>query len=111
MPTYDFNCTKCDEHFELIQGIKEYDGKGACPVCKTVSSERIFSAQVYFVGAKVESAEYNPGLGIVTKNSKHRKDEARARGLEEVGTESSAKILAHDDRSRAEKLKKSWDEV
>lgn len=111
MPTYDFNCPKCDEPFEIIQGIKEYDGKGACPRCEGISTERIFSAKIHFIGASVESAEYNPGLGLVTKNSKHRKDEARARGLEEVGTESTAKILAHDDRNRAEKLKKSWDEV
>lgn len=111
MPTYDFFCAKCDKQFEVIQSIKAYDGRAECPACKNVSKERIFSPNVTFIGASVESAEWNPGLGIVTKNSKHRRDEAKARGLEEVGTEKPEKIHKKFDQERQEKRKRSWDEV
>lgn len=111
MPTYDFACAKCDEPFEIIQSIKEYDGKANCPSCGIESRERIFSANAFFIGSKVEDKEFNPGLGIITKNAKHRRDEARARGLEEVGTEAPEKIHKASENLRAEKLKRSWDEV
>lgn len=111
MPTYDFSCAKCDKEFEIIQSIKEYDGSAVCPTCDNVTRERIFSSSITFIGTSVEDREFNRGLGIVTKNSKHRRDEARARGLEEVGTERPDKIHAKLDRERQEKIKKSWDEV
>jgi putative FmdB family regulatory protein len=111
MPTYDFDCPKCDKPFDVVQSIKAYDGSAECPTCKNVSRERIFSANVTFIGASVEHAEFNHGLGIVTKNSRHRRDEARARGLEEVGTEKVEKIHTKFENDRAEKRKRSWDEV
>jgi putative FmdB family regulatory protein len=111
MPTYDWFCAKCDVEFETIQSIKEYDGTTVCEDCGTPTKERIFSPNVTFIGASVENAEFNHGLGIVTKNSKHRRDEARARGLEEVGTERVEKIHSKFEQDRAEKRKRNWDEV
>jgi putative FmdB family regulatory protein len=112
MPTYDWYCQKCDVGFETIESIKQYSGMAQCPQCKTTTDERSFAkARFTFIGTSVEDREFNHGLGIVTKNSKHRADEARARGLEEVGTESSKKIQDTIERSRIERLNKSWDEV
>ncbi len=111
MPTYDYYCKKCDKDFDVIESIKSYSGKAECPACRNISTERIFSPNITFIGTKVEDREFNHGLGIVTKNSRHRKDEARARGLEEVGTEPVKKIHEHFDRAREERRKKSWDEV
>lgn len=111
MPTYDFHCEKCEKPFEMISGIKEYTGHARCPTCKTASAQRIFTSNVHFLGTKVESREFNPGLGIITKSARHRKDEARARGLEEIGNTDKAKMHKHFDDARALKRKKNWEAV
>jgi predicted nucleic acid-binding Zn ribbon protein len=122
MPTYEFFCTPCGENFEEVQpmgahkrqalrDIKRVERTAKCPTCKTVSKDRLFSHQVYFVGARVESPEYNPALGQVVKNSKHRKDLAKEKGLIEIGNEPVEKIHKKFDSDRAEKLKKAWEDV
>ncbi len=112
MAVYPFYCQKCDEEFESVESIKTYDGDGECPTCQTVSRERVFKAGgIYFLGTSVESAEYNPALGQVVKNSKHRNEIAKQKGLIEIGNEKPEAIHKHYDNQRADKLKKSWDDV
>ena len=84
MPTYPYNCLKCDQEYEAFKSIKEYDGQDPCPGCGNIG-ERVFSSDIQFIGASVESAEYNPGLGCVVKNKKHRDEIAKSRGLVEIG--------------------------
>jgi putative FmdB family regulatory protein len=44
MPTYEFQCRKCGEHFSLRAHISEYDSKKtACPKCKSKDVERVMS--------------------------------------------------------------------
>jgi len=111
MPTYDWHCQKCDANFETIESIKNYTGRGECPTCKNLSVDRIFSHQVYFIGASVEDATYNPAFGQVVKNSRQAREIAKEKGLIEIGTEKPETIHKHFDSQREEKLKKSWDEV
>jgi putative FmdB family regulatory protein len=111
VPTYTFRCDKCDENFETIESIKSYDGDGECPKCKNISREVILSANIHFIGASVQNAEYNPGLGQVVKNKKHREELAKRRGLIEVGNEKTSTLHKMADETRAERIKKSWDEV
>ena len=36
MPTYDFECQKCDKSFTLTMSVSEYEKKGfRCPECKS----------------------------------------------------------------------------
>ena len=72
MPIYDYYCEKCDKDFEIVKSIKSYDGKDKCPYCKNIG-QRLLST-VTFYGEKVETPEYNIGLGTVVKNSQHRKE-------------------------------------
>jgi predicted nucleic acid-binding Zn ribbon protein len=123
MPTFEFRCTPCNQTFEEVQPMarqkrltidqlrREKKRTAKCPACGIVSSERIFSSSVYFVGAQVENAEYNPALGQVVKNSRHRKDLAKEKGLIEIGNEPPEKIHKKFESDRADKLKKSWEEV
>lgn len=110
-PTYEFECLKCEKNFETIESIKDYDGDGQCPTCGNISRERIFSSKVLFIGTKVENAEYNPAFGQVVKNSQHRKELAKQKGLIEVGTEPPEKIHKKFESDKQEQLKKSWDDV
>jgi hypothetical protein len=123
MPIYKFFCDKCDDDFESVQSIggsgrktlKELKAQpkrmAKCPTCENVSTKLVFSHQIYFVGASVESAEYNPAFGQVVKNSRHRKDLAKEKGMIEIGNEKPESLHKKFEKDRAEKLKKSWDDI
>jgi putative FmdB family regulatory protein len=112
VPTYDWTCEKCDKGFETIESIKEYSGKAECPTCGNPTTERNYSRCLFYnVGASVENAEYNPAFGQIVKNSKHRKELAKAHGLVEIGNEPTEKIHKKFESDRSEKRKKAWDDV
>lgn len=77
-----------------------------CPVCEIVL-ERVWTP-THIIGASVESAEYNPGLGEVVKNKKHRAELAKRKGLVEIGNDYSSPDKIHDkfEKERAEKAEK-----
>ena len=44
MPTYEFRCKKCGEHFSVRERITDYARvKVACPKCKSHAVERLMS--------------------------------------------------------------------
>jgi putative FmdB family regulatory protein len=110
MPTYEFFCEKCDIEFEVTKSIKEYKTPEACTACGNVAT-KLFSKSVFFTGTKIEDAEYNPGLGIITKSKKHRDEVVKQKNLIEIGNEKPETIHRHHDKARAEKRKKSWENV
>lgn len=110
-PIYDFFCEKCDLEKEIIQSIKEYTGKESCDQCGN-PMDRIYTyCSFYHVGAKVEDAEFNVGLGKITKSAAHRKELAKRMGVEEIGNDSPEKIHKKFDTEREVKRNKKWDEV
>jgi len=108
MPIYDYSCDKCEKDFEVLKSIKEYDGIDTCPKCGNLG-RRLLSCKIEFLGTKIEDAEFNPGLGKITKNKRHRDELAKRAGLIEVGNESTDSIHKHFDKQRADKIKKSWE--
>lgn len=110
MPTYEYFCEKCEKQYDEIKSIKEYDGKDRCPLCKS-QGYRILSCNIQFIGEKVESPEYNPGLGMIVKNKKHRDEMAKRMNLVEIGNEKPDSIHNYFDKSREEKRKKAYDDV
>jgi len=110
MPIYDYSCLKCDKNYEVIKSIKEYNGKDPCPTCGNVGDRR-FSCRIEFIGAKVEDAEFNVGLGKITKGKRHREELAKQMGVVEVGNEKTDSIHKHFDKARDEKRQKAWDDL
>ncbi len=44
MPTYEFECRKCGEHFSVREHISDHGkSKPACPKCKSSNVERVLS--------------------------------------------------------------------
>lgn len=82
-----------------------------CPECAGEALREFVPTRVHLYGTSVEHPEFNHGLGMVTKNKKHRKDEARARGMEEIGNEKTQSIHKHYENALQEKLKRSWEKV
>jgi putative FmdB family regulatory protein len=107
--TYVYQCTKCDSRFDVIKSVADFDRNEFCESCGA-PAERKFTPRVHIHGAAVEHAEYNPGLGCVVKNKKHRAEIAKQRGLVEVGNDFSSGEGMQEtfDRARAEKLAASY---
>lgn len=44
MPIYEYQCTQCEEKFEVIQSIGEDGSKLTCPKCTAQNPRRLFSS-------------------------------------------------------------------
>lgn len=115
MPTYDFLCPKCKHEFTDIKGIKAYslDPSCQCPTCdcKCTSENRDYSKiKIQLSGTKVESSEFNHGLGCVVKNKKHREEIAKQKGFVEVGNDYSSgqKMQTEFEKKKKEEMEASW---
>jgi len=111
MPIYDWFCDECSLEFETVESIKTYNGHKTCDQCGKPTRRIYTHCKFHFTGTKIEDAEFNPGLGQITKSKRHREELAKKLGVVEIGNEDPNKIHKHFDSSREEKLKKSWDEV
>jgi putative FmdB family regulatory protein len=107
MPTYDYNCKKCGP-FQVIESIKTHKMDLKCQ-CGLMAERTIIFSNQQFIGTKVQHAEYNPGLGVVTKNKQHREEIAKRKGLEEVGNEKPSTIHKETKRTLDDKL--SWKDI
>lgn len=110
MPSYPYSCEKCDKEFDVIKPMSESSRPETCPTCGN-PADRVFTCNVHFYGTKIEDAEYNPGLGCVTKSKKHREEIAKRIGAIEIGNECPTKIDKHFEKQREEKRLKSWEKI
>lgn len=111
--TYEYYCEKCDTKFDVVKSVKDIDVNEFCPDCETPAERKFVPSSLYFSGTRVEHAEYNPGLGAVTKNKKHRAELAKQKGLIEVGNDfkSGEAMQTKFDTERAIKLKKRYEDI
>lgn len=101
---YEFGCSHCGNKFEVWKPMSEFTREAVCDCGGTAML--IIHAPIGFINARVEHAEYNPGLGCVVKNRTHRAELARQRGLVEVGNDISAdKMLKEAEQTLEKKLK------
>lgn len=107
---YEYECESCKLEFEVIKSMHDSSREENCPECKT-TGRRIYSSKVYFNGTKVSNAEFNPGLGCVVKNERHKKYVMESKGLVEVGNDygNGEKMQKKFEQDKVEKQKKEWD--
>lgn len=43
MPIYEYECTNCEEKFELLRNINDSDKSIKCPCCNKQAAKRVFS--------------------------------------------------------------------
>jgi len=110
MPVYQYNCEKCDKDFDVVKPMAESSRPESCPTCGN-NADRVFSCKVEFIGTKIEDAEFNHGLGCVTKSKRHRDEIAKRLGAIEIGNENPEKIDKHFAQQREEKRRKSWENI
>lgn len=107
---YPYQCRPCGHKFEVIKSVKHLDEPESCPSCKSADTLR-YIARTYFYGARVEDAEWNPGLGEIVKSSRHRAELAKRKGLVEVGNESLDNIHRKFDGERDKKISTRYDDI
>lgn len=106
MPSYDYNCEKCDTTATFVRSIHVGPKPEDCHVCGNPMN-RVFSLPL-IIGAAVESAEYNPAFGKVVKNKRERDELAKRHGMIEVGNEKPQTIHKEAERTQQENRNKKW---
>lgn len=107
---YEYLCSPCDKLFDVVKAADLYREPEICPDCGK-TAERQWSSRIQLHHTKVQEAEYNPGLGCITKNRQHREEICRQKGLEEVGNEKPEAIHKHFDKRREEAWDRGWAET
>ena len=57
MPRYDYQCTSCDNRFELVQSFKEA-GSGTCPECSGEGRRVFHAVPVIYKGSGFYTTDY-----------------------------------------------------
>ena len=106
---YPYLCRRCDFEFDVVKPAADSSRKEKCPECRK-TADRLYTGAL-FIGTSVESAEFNPGLGVVTKSKRDREEICRRRGLVEIGNEKPKTFRKHFASEREAKRRKGYDEV
>ena len=105
---YEYDC--CDHIFEVIKPLAEFDRAEHCPKCAK-PAKRIISRTSFQGASDWDTAAYCPALGQVVKSDKHRRQIARSRGLEEVGTQDMNKFNKAQDQERQKEADRRLDDA
>lgn len=111
--TYEYECSRCGKRFDVIKSYKDMEVNETCPKCGEYAIRQFVPSKLHITGAKVTHAEYNPGLGCVVKNKRHKEDIMKRKGVVEVGNDfkSGETMNQHFDTARAEKMRKRWEDA
>jgi putative FmdB family regulatory protein len=109
MPTYVYRCISCGVTSEIVKSIKLASQEEICDKCQ-VTLDKVYTP-FQILGARVENAEFNPGLGCVVKNSKHRKEIADRKGLVEVGNETPDTLYKETVVKKEKQREREWNDL
>jgi len=109
---YPYRCD-CGKEFEVIKSSKKIDDIEVCPECghNCTKANRYLSRGYFYGASDWDNAAYNPAFGKVIRNKLHAKQEAKARGMIEVGNEDMNKYHAELDKDNEKKRQARWDKV
>lgn len=109
--TYVYQCSACGHLFDVVKPVKDMEVNESCPDCGEYAIRQFMPQRLYFTKTKVEHPEYNPGLGCVVRNSAHRKQICKEKGLEEIGNENQDKLFKKMTQDQEEKRDKAYDQA
>jgi putative FmdB family regulatory protein len=108
---YEYECPLCNHIFDVVKSYRRIDDPEFCPKCKEKCKRNICFQGSFSGHDDWDKAEFNPGLGCITKNSKHRKEIAKSRGLEEVGNIDVDKWIKSDRKKIDDRIRESYDRI
>ena len=106
---YEYKCADCGHRFDVVKPIAQFYNTHACSSCGHEITHIVISSKIHHIGAKVQNAEFNPGLGCVTKSKQDRQEIAKQRGLIEVGNEKPDTLHQESVIKREIQKQKEWD--
>lgn len=109
MPTYLYRCTRCGVKSEIVKSMHDSSREEICGECN-ITLDRVYTS-FQILGAKVQDAEFNTGLGCVVKSTRHRKELAERRGLIEIGNETPETSHREIVVKREKEREKEWDNL
>jgi len=113
MPIYDYKCQHCEDTFEVEKRIAFADEIESCPHCSAACDKkcRLITNGKEFYGEKVEEPFYSVALGKWVKGNRDNRQQAKERGMIEVGNEDFNKIYETTERDRNKMLNGRWDKI
>lgn len=110
MRYYPYECENCGNEWDVYKNLSDIEREERCKKCDTVAIRRI--APTHFYGADDwDKAEFNPAFGKVIKNKQHRAEEAKRRGMIEIGNESHDKMCDSDEKERQRVMNDRYDRI
>ncbi len=67
MPIYEYQCTQCEERFEVFQSMGADGSKLHCPKCTTQNPKRVLSSFFTLMSTTSEPPEINPTNPRISK--------------------------------------------
>lgn len=110
--TYEYHCQACDQYFDVTKSHTHMRDPEDCSHCGGADTKRLFYPRsVELSKTKVKHAEYNPGLGCVVKNERHKDYLMKSKDVVEVGNDWKTGQTMQKDyyESRETKRKRTWD--
>lgn len=93
----------------MIKAIKDVDRPEICPACQAASAQRLIAPKIAIHGASDwDKTHFDPALGCVVRGDQHRREIAKERGLQEVGTEPPEKLHSYYENKNRELREESW---
>lgn len=108
-----YSCS-CGHSFDKYRNRDQFYEPIPCEKCATeiiYESAKSKSAKNYtIIGAKVQNAEYNPGLGTVVKNNQHKKEICKQKEIFEVGNDygSGEKMQKEFEKKKKTEKEARW---
>jgi len=106
---YPYVCEKCNKDQDILKPASDSSKIEHCNQCGN-ELKRVWT-RFQVIGASVQNAEYNPGLGCVVNNKRHRQEIAKQRDLIEVGSETPDTIYKEAVVRKQQEREKEWDKL
>lgn len=110
---YSYKCDSCNREEDIYKNMSDYDREEKCSSCSAVMSTDWTKYRITLSKTSVQNAEYNLGLGCVTKNAEHRAEIAKRKGVVEIGNDyvSGEAMQKESETKREIAREKSWEDL
>ena len=95
----------------MVKSVADLNRDEPCPDCKSPDTFREINGFSFYGASDWDSAEFNHGLGRVTRNAKHRGEIAKRLGVEEIGNQDPDRMHKHYESQRDADREASWGKV
>lgn len=108
---YAYTCVKCETRFDVAKSVKDIDRPEEH--CGAPAKRDFVPTILHLSKTKVQHAEYNPGLGQVVRNQRHKEDLCKRLGVEPIGNDygSGEKMQQKFEADREAKRELDWEKT